>query len=215
MGAAPHCRDAPAPPVTTVPVPVAALALGEDRDLLTGVGRQVGQRVEIDLGALADLSPDALMTVVAYAKRCRALWGGFGTAGPVLQVEVPLLSAAQSDAAGVRDLRTHVDAFDELPGVAELVAALVGAEVDERTAAAWGAPYGLELVRDGNWTDATFTVAGCDAWPVLLGGAPALGELSRRFRLRINHAGWRDRAGRRLVSVEVAAICAYPDPQRP
>ena len=205
-----------------IPTHYADLVLGADwrgnarYDALLSGGVVVGRTLEIDLDQLGGTGADAVRHALdAYATACRRLAGGLAhdnPIGPWVITRRPLVVASQQ--AGTRSAQRG-DLHDELEGLREfedterIVDALLGPVVAASSLYALGAT--AVAVEDGR-TTVTLPVEGFREWRAALGGTPGPNEIERHFTLVANHAAWRDRAVRRLVRVETAAVELLPDP---
>lgn len=209
-----HAPAGRTPSMRSAPAFLAALALGEDRYARLGdVGTQLGERVEIDLDLLDVSDPDAAAQVRRYLTDCAAFWADRHPSGAYLGVERTLVAARQQDGrGGKRDLHDELEALTQLGGVGPYIHELTARTLDEDRLARLGAPLSAVAVESGSQREVTLHAPSVGMWPTILGGAPSPGEVSRKVRVRVSHANWRDRRVRRLMSVEVLAVELWPDP---
>jgi hypothetical protein len=193
----------------TVPYHLAELAAGPaEATTVASYGVQVGRSVEIDLDTLATDHPDLAATITSYATTAEG-----PVTGAYLAVAVPLVSVRQTDnAAGRSDLVAELDAL-EASELGDVVAVLLGRDLDPDAVCVAGAPYQVSHEPSGaDRASTTLVVAGRRPWSTHLGGAPSGREVARRFTLHTSHAAWRDRRSRRLVALDIHAIEVLPDP---
>lgn len=176
-------------------------------------GRQVGNKSELDCRLLDSLEPGLGSQAEQYWHQCRKFWDSVaaGEGGVGLLVQRTLVSYQQEDGSQGRS-----DLGDVL---GSLLRSELASVVDKATSSSpdWGLVDSLAGAKasrttEGNRTDLTIPVSGRQHWDDLLGGAHSRGELTRVFSLTLNHAPWRDRRVRRLVSVKVSAVELWPVP---
>lgn len=184
---------------------------------LEGCGVQVGERVELDLGAAAGVLGEGTCDALRrYAQACRDFfdtWVAGGDPGPWVVVRRTLVSVRQQDTKQHRvDLGGHLEAAADIPLLGEVLDLACGADPDWDEVRHLGEAAGVAVLEDGNETTVELSLPTATVWPELLGGVPTRGELSRTVTAVVNHAAWRDRRNRRLVQLEVVAEEMWPDP---
>ena len=167
-----------------------------------------GQPVDPELAAaLADyVACDAW-----FAQRVAT--GSEGGAFVEIERDLGVWRQATGDRDTRADLRAVYDALSELPEAAEALPVLLAASVDVDAATR------SDAIRVLSHDDAETVVEvrceepfGGRSWPLPLGGEAAPGEFERVFTLTIRRAKWRDRALRRLRSVQITALELHADP---
>jgi hypothetical protein len=197
----------------TIPAGIASALLSERPDLRAAVrscGRIVGQRIELDLDAVAGaVSVDLAELLVTYYDRCENLWASVqaGHSGPAYaMLRRPLLEHQQvTGKKGRADLGDVYEALGELPGVAELLEQITAPAPDADVLASMVATVGGTVTfPEPDAVRAQLCLEGRYAYPQLLGGVPWPGEIRRVLTLLTRQAAWRDRRVRRLAKVDVA-----------
>lgn len=206
----------------TVPAGLIATVLADRPDLqavVTGCGRQVGVRVEVDLNAVEALSTRLAHVLTVYDAHARAFWRALqtGTAAGAAYTLVrrTLMTHVQSTAK--KDRRDLVEVYEALTGVAvlsDIVDELTAAEPDLDALAGLldAAGGGQVLPAEAGAVAVQVLLDPNGALPDVLGGVRMPGEVRRVLTLTARHAAWRDRRVRRLARVEVAADEMWPDP---
>lgn len=176
------------------------------------VGIAVGNSVEADVDALNREGGELGERCLAYWNRCRSFWdsvasGRTGMSGLAVQRE--LLEVRQSDSSeGREDLTTEFEAL-RASSLGDVVEAVTAANVD------WVAianhPCVKSVDASGDTTQVVLNYQGRNEWPRELGGTYSRGETARLFTLTLNHAKWRDRRVRRLVSLNVESVEIWPE----
>ena len=203
----------------TIPVVAADLWLGARglRDGVRGCGRRVGDRIEVDVAAVAAMvGAEAADGLVGYWLACRRFWTTFGAGhpgGPYVAIHRTLTCAVQRSTKSAKvDLTGELEALLGVGGVGELVEEATAAEPNWAEVDRLGAPLRAARVTNGTTNVISLRCEGHDSWPAVLGGAPLVGEVSRQLRITVAHAKWREGARRRLARVEVIAEELWPDP---
>jgi hypothetical protein len=209
--------------VETVPAFLISVVVGNVDDTLAALlrpcGRQVGDRVEVDLDLLADAGrPDLAALLRGYWESCRefwAVWERGESPGEYIALRREVTRDTQRNTKTVkRDLAGHLDALEALPTIGVLVSAMTDSAPEWDAIVAAGQPFQLSVERDGDRTWASFWVENAGVWARELGGKRSLGEVRRCLKLRIEHAKWRDRRVRRLAEVIVEVEEVWPMPAR-
>jgi hypothetical protein len=191
-------------------------------DALASSGRQIGERVELDLDALAQATSPAVAEIVAaYHQTCQSFQANLASgapAGAYIAVRRPLLESEQSDRKGARvDLAQELEELLRVPALGEFCGALLdglNSPTRQQNLDRFGPLLDARLETGGaNQTVATVALQGrSHPWPTQLGGPASPGEVRRVFTLTANHASWRDRRVRRLQRLVVEAEEVWPHP---
>lgn len=170
----------------------------------------------LDLPALAQRHPLLARSINEYLDLSRKLLeehrAGVGGA-PFVLAEVELVQAFQrDDAEGRADLVEFIESASRIPHLAYLMDEALSTKPDHelirRRAAAWA----CHIETTGHKTVITLEVPSTTGWGSCWGGITSPHELRRRITIETNHAAWRDRRARRLVSVRVVADELWADP---
>ena len=113
--------------------------------------------------------------------------------------------------AGRVELQAEYEALMALPWIREVVEEFLGAEPCDDEVVRLGAGFDAQLRRGEKEGVLTLTIpTNSVLWPLALGGPPVPYELSRELELGAKWAKWRDRRVRRLHTVKVFGIEAWP-----
>ena len=180
------------------------------------VGISIGSNIEVDINSLETISPGLGLRALSYWERCYDFWDKYAAglvAGHAIRVDRQLSYARQSDTKNGRvDLTSQLNALSELPLLGPLVSELTGASPSLGDMSQRFLPLIVTIATTGDESVVLAEFPARQDFPNILGGPHSRGEVSRRFRITVNHAKWRDRRVRRLVAVEVEAIEIWPDP---
>lgn len=204
--------------MTTIPLPAASYLLATRPDLkaaLQSCGRQVGGRVELDLNAVAQISPDLVGPLREFsAKTHEALADGEATNG--VRTQRWVRDAKQISTRDKKtDLTRELAALQMVPATAELITYLTGPDPDEEEVVELARMVGARVERDekGVW-QVDVPLVGDITWPSELGGVKYSTEVGRFVSFTVRQAAWRDRRVRRLTRVRVAIEEMWCDPHR-
>lgn len=189
------------------------------RDLaaLRVCGRTVGERVEVDLGAVEhEVGSDIAEALLGYWLACRRFWRSFDAgehAGNYVAVRRLLVRATQRNTKTIKaDLEAELAALTSMPALGDYVEALTDNDPDWASLDELGRVLSAQRTAQGTDTTVTLALEGDLAWPACLGGAAHVGEIRRIIELDVSHAKWRSGPKRRLVRLAVSAEEIWPDP---
>jgi hypothetical protein len=182
-------------------------------------GRRLGNRVEIDLHAVASsLGDDIAEDIARWDARCRRFNSRLSARtdlGPWISLRRPLLAARQREDGTTKVvLRDEYDALSALAGVGTAVDTALEAEPDrDRLALLCAQAGGVLHAVDNGVNQLEFPVEGRTIWPLALGGPSTANEFTRWITVTTRHAAWRDRKLRRLTAVDIDVEEVWPDPE--
>lgn len=186
----------------------------EDVKSLRTAGRVVGVHVEVDLDA-AEVAADVKLMLENYYAACRVFCQDRAAGVERVGIKTIRELGAWQQKSGKtekKDLSEQLSCLLEAPGVGNLVEKISEKTFDADEIAIILDTLGGTWTQSGAWSELEVDVSADYEWPVALGGGASIGEVTRRFYLRFNHASWRDRKVRRLTDVKVKAIEEWPRP---
>jgi hypothetical protein len=204
----------------TMPGYLVAVALGERlKDLeatLEPHGRELGERVELDLESLRQSNGALAEELETYKERCQLFWTERPedrATGAYTGIRRELGHWQQRNTKSEKkDLSVELEALEDLPGLGEVLSDLTSKDPDFDKLTERVADLGGSLTVEGDWSTLEVALSAAVEYPLALGGGPSMGEVRRRFRVRVSHAPWRDRKNRRLAEVTAWAEEIWPLP---
>ena len=199
----------------------AGACFAQDADARLALSSYVRQRKatdvpQLDVEALSKQRPDLAGRLAEFADANRRLWDahrtGAGGVPYVVAARDVVAVRQRDDATGRTDLADQLASADKVVLLARLVEMATSATCDWDELVKRASVWGGVVEHDGkNGHTVVLNVEGAQDWPAEWGGAARANELQRQVIVEVNHAAWRDRRVRRLVSVSVTVFELWPD----
>lgn len=204
--------------MTTVPlrcVQTYRSLTGDDAEVPSEALVKLGRNTEVSLAALDPTEAVAVLEMWGATRRMwNAVAAGTAPSGAWVRTRTVVHHARQDTGRAKLDLHAELAGLTELTELDEFTTLLLSStpDLDELRTLASAFEMTLDSAEHGAIrADVTFTRP--RRWPESLGPGVSVCEAARTLSVVARHAGWRDRAVRRLASVTVTVDELWADPR--